>query len=157
MIGWGADESVTENKTKRKNNGIDAGRAGLPPLVAVVMAAAMTAAIGFWWHMDRQVGTSPTSALSVAVNVVDQPAPSATPRPAFENLTGLWQRPDGGYLIEIRSVRPDGEMDAAYFNPRPINVAKAEAYQDGAAINVFIELRDLNYPGSRYHLQYDPV
>lgn len=133
------------------------GGRGLPPLAAVVMAAAVTAALGSWWHGDRQVGTAPASAPSVAANVVDQSAPATTPKPAFENLTGLWQRPDGGYLIEIRSVGPDGEMNAAYFNPRPINVAKARAYQDGTTINVFMELRDRNYPGSRYHLQYDPV
>ena len=133
------------------------GGQGLPPLAAVVMAAAVTAAVGFWWRVDRQAGTPPASAPSVAANVSGQPASALIPKPAFEKLTGLWQRPDGGYLIEIRSVGPDGEMDASYFNPRSINVAKAEANQDGATINVFIELRDRNYPGSKYHLQYDSV
>ncbi len=125
-------------------------------MAAVVMAAAVAAAIGVWWHIDRQTVTPPESP-SVAANVVDQPAPATTPASAFEKLTGLWQRPDGGYIIEIRSVGPDGEMNAAYFNPRSINVAKAEASQNGATITVFIELRDRNYPGSTYNLQYDPV
>jgi len=127
------------------------------PLAVVVLTGAVTVAIGFWWHRDRQVSTPPASVLSVAANAVGQPATIETPKPAFEKLTGLWQRPDGGYLIEIRSVGPDGEMDAAYFNPRPINVAKAEAYHDGGAISIFIELRDRNYPGSKYNLQYDPL
>ena len=48
-------------------------------------------------------------------------------------------------------------MNAAYFNPRPINVAKAEASQDGGTIHVFIELRDVNYPGSTYNLTYNPA
>jgi len=48
-------------------------------------------------------------------------------------------------------------MDAAYFNPRPINVSRAEASRDGAGIKVFIELRDVNYPGSTYTLTYDPA
>ena len=50
-----------------------------------------------------------------------------------------------------------GKMDAGYFNPRPINVSRAEASQEGTMIKVFIELRDANYPGSTYTLTYDPV
>ena len=46
-------------------------------------------------------------------------------------------------------------MDAAYFNPGPIHVAKAEASQEGAVTKLFIELRDVNYPGSTYTLVYD--
>jgi hypothetical protein len=30
------------------------------------------------------------------------------------------------------------------------------ASRDGAAVEVFIELRDANYPGSTYNLTYDP-
>jgi hypothetical protein len=48
-------------------------------------------------------------------------------------------------------------MNAAYFNPQPINVAKAEALQGGGTVSVFIELRDVNYPGSTYNLTYDPA
>jgi len=92
-----------------------------------------------------------------AVNATNQPAPAATPNPAFESLKGKWLRPDGGYIVEIRSVEPSGKMDAAYFNPGPIHVAKAEASQDGRTVKVFIELRDVNYPGSRYNLAYDPT
>lgn len=72
-------------------------------------------------------------------------------------LPGKWLRPDGGYILEIRSVAPDGRMDAAYLNPRPINVAKAEASQADGSVKVFIELRDVNYPGSTYTLTYDPA
>jgi hypothetical protein len=76
---------------------------------------------------------------------------------AFQNLKGRWQRTDGGYIVEIKSVEPGGTMKAAYFNPRPIHVAIAEASQTGGAVRVFIELRDANYPGSTYHLTYDPA
>lgn len=48
-------------------------------------------------------------------------------------------------------------MNAAYFNPRPINVAKAEALQGSGTVSIFIELRDVNYPGSTYNLTYDPA
>ena len=75
--------------------------------------------------------------------------------PGFEKLEGRWRRADGGYVLDIRKVRPDGAMDAAYLNPRPINVSKAQASRDGATMRVFVELRAPNYPGSTYTLTYD--
>jgi hypothetical protein len=74
---------------------------------------------------------------------------------AFETITGRWLRPDGGYILEIRAVEPSGKIDAKYLNPRPINIAKAEATRDGQELNVFVELRAPNYPGSTYTLVYD--
>jgi hypothetical protein len=112
-----------------------------------VIAVVVLAAVGFWWSNGRQAGAPPGVA----------PKAAETPKPAFEKLTGRWQRADGGYIIEVRSVEPGGRMNAAYFNPRPINVAKAEASQGGGAVSVFIELRDVNYPGSTYSLTYDPA
>ena len=73
----------------------------------------------------------------------------------FEKPEGRWRRADGGYVLDIRKVRPDGAMDAAYLNPRPINVSKAQATRDGATVRVFVELRAPNYPGSTYTLTYD--
>ena len=94
------------------------------------------------------------------------PAPSAaqgaqaamTPAAAqdFRPLRGRWLRPDGGYVLEIRGVDAGGEMEAAYLNPRPIHVARAEASRDGSALKVFVELRATGYPGSTYTLTYDP-
>ena len=75
---------------------------------------------------------------------------------AFEKLEGRWRRPDGGYVLEIRKVQGDGAMEAAYLNPRPINVSKARATKDGSTLRVFVELRAPNYPGSTYTLAYDP-
>jgi hypothetical protein len=73
----------------------------------------------------------------------------------FEKLEGRWRRADGGYVLDIRKVRPDGAMDAAYLNPRPINVSRAQATRDGTTVRVFVELRAPNYPGSTYTLTYD--
>ena len=39
---------------------------------------------------------------------------------------GRWLRPDGGYILEIKSIDASGAMQADYFNPNPIHVAKAE-------------------------------
>ncbi len=71
-------------------------------------------------------------------------------------MIGRWLRPDGGYILEIRDVDAGGKLDAAYLNPQPIHVARAEATRDGSALKVFVELRAPNYPGSTYTLTYDP-
>jgi hypothetical protein len=72
-------------------------------------------------------------------------------------LVGKWQRTDGGYVLELSDIKKDGTLKAEYFNPRPINVAISEWKRDGGDINIFVELRDVNYPGSKYTLRYDPV
>jgi hypothetical protein len=83
-------------------------------------------------------------------------APS--PNPAdYQSLTGQWIRPDGGYVLDLSDIKKDGSLKAAYFNPRPINVSRAELRRTKGKMSIFVELRDFNYPGSRYNLQYDPV
>ena len=72
----------------------------------------------------------------------------------FDQLNGRWLRPDGGYVLEIRSVDASGQIDAVYLNPRPISIVKAEATRDGSTVKVFVELRAPNYPGSTYTLTY---
>mgnify|MGYP001021980979 FL=1 len=106
---------------------------------------------------------------------VEPPAPAATSLPAtaptapavpsaasaavveLDRLKGRWLRADGGYILEVRSISPEGKVDAAYLNPRPIHVARAEALRQGEALTLFVELRDANYPGSTYRLTYDPA
>jgi hypothetical protein len=73
----------------------------------------------------------------------------------FMALKGRWVRIDGGYVIEIKSVEAGGQMQAAYYNPNPINVSRAEATRQGTAVLVFIELRAPGYPGSTYTLIHD--
>lgn len=79
-------------------------------------------------------------------------APVRARRTGFSELKGRWQRPDGGYILEIRAIDTNGKIGAAYLNPHPINVANAQATIDGTALKVFIELRARNYPGSTYTL-----
>jgi hypothetical protein len=74
----------------------------------------------------------------------------------FMALKGRWVRTDGGYVIDVRHVDAGGRMQAAYYNPNPINVSRAEAARAGAAVTVFIELRAPGYPGSTYTLIHDP-
>jgi hypothetical protein len=74
----------------------------------------------------------------------------------FGTLKGRWLRPDGGYILEIRSIDASGKIDAGYLNPQPIHVARAEATRDGSSLKIFVELRAPGYPGSTYSLTYDP-
>ena len=74
----------------------------------------------------------------------------------YKRLEGKWKRPDGGYILQLMEIGKDGTLKAAYFNPRAINVFKAEWNSKQDIINLFVELRDINYPGSKYSLQYDP-
>jgi len=73
----------------------------------------------------------------------------------FQRLEGKWVRPDGGYILELKSIKKDGSIIAAYYNPRPVRVFRAEIAKKDGAITLFVELRDVNYPGSIYNLQYD--
>jgi hypothetical protein len=71
-------------------------------------------------------------------------------------LIGSWTRTDAPYEIRIMEMSSGGNMLAGYFNPKSINVGRANWANVNGALNVYIELRDENYPGSNYVLQYLP-
>jgi len=92
------------------------------------------------------------------------PQPSATnnlpaavpkPEPQFARLRGRWERADGGYVLELRSVDAAGAFEASYFNPQPIHVERAVAVAESGGTKVSVVLRDVNYPGCTYTLTYD--
>ena len=85
-----------------------------------------------------------------------QPTSSETgPDPA--KLVGRWLRTDGGYILQLTDPAPNGHLQAAYFNPRPVNVSVAAWKHQGGYLGAFVELRAPNYPGSTYTLDYDPA
>ena len=98
-------------------------------------------------------GSSAFQALSMAAAA---DTPQSAEKIDEQRLLGHWLRPDGGYVLELKEIGKDGTLKAAYFNPRPINVAKAVLSRKDRSLTIFIELRDINYPGSKYNLQYDP-
>ena len=67
-------------------------------------------------------------------------------------LVGRWLRTDGGYLLQLTDPAPNGHLQAAYFNPRPVNVSAAAWKHQGGYLGAFVELRAPNYPGSTYTL-----
>jgi len=74
----------------------------------------------------------------------------------YGRLEGKWLRPDGGYVLKLSDVTSEGMLKAAYFNPRSINVGRAEWRSMDERIQVVVQLQDVNYPGSTYMLIYDP-
>ena len=98
--------------------------------------------ICFLWPMPGAMQTSAAEAPSLSV---------------LNRVEGFWVRPDGGYILQLQDVKEDGNLMAAYFNPRPIKVFQAAVHQKGGVISLFVELRDVNYPGSTYTLEYDPA
>ncbi|MBT8383899.1 MAG: hypothetical protein HKP17_00900 [Ignavibacteriaceae bacterium] len=71
-------------------------------------------------------------------------------------LVGDWVRTDASYLIKIKSVNDEGILEAQYFNPKPINVESAGWEESYGNLKIMIVLRDVNYPGSKYTLNYLP-
>ena len=59
-------------------------------------------------------------------------------------------------VLVIKNVRDDGNIDAAYFNPRSVRVSQARVSTKADRLNIYVELRDTGYPGSNYTLTYDP-
>jgi hypothetical protein len=90
----------------------------------------------------------------------------ATVTPELAKLVGKWERPDGGYVLEIKSVDASGKADVAYYNPNPINVSRAAAWREKStskivvelrdAGKIVVELRDAGYPGCTYTLEHNP-
>lgn len=83
-------------------------------------------------------------------------ADSQSGKENYEKLIGRWIRPDGGYVLIIKKVRFDGSIEAVYLNPNRINISKAHVKTESEKINLFVELRDVGYPGSNYTLTYEP-
>jgi hypothetical protein len=122
-------------------------------IVAMLVAAAIAAVLALF--VVRKVPT-PSQPLPVAQAEAAVEAPGAeSVLVEFEKLKGKWLRPDGGYVIELKRLLPDNALEAAYYNPSPIHVGKAKLYKERGFTKVFVELQDVNYPGSTYNLIYD--
>jgi len=114
----------------------------LLPLICLVLIG--LAAAAFYGLMNRS-STEPAATIS-----------QQRETPDFDRLVGSWVRPDGGYVIEISKIYPDGKVDAAYFNPRPIHISRSNVSEEDGIIELFIELQGKGYPGSTYTLKYKP-
>ncbi len=117
-------------------------------LLLAAFAALGVLAAAFWAGVGR---TSPPA----EPGKENSPQAPAAAKVDLQRLVGNWVRSDGGYVLSIRRIAANGRVEAAYLNPRPINVSRAEASAAGETAKLFIELRDAGYPGSTYELIYD--
>lgn len=126
-----------------------------PPGRARLVAAAVVVGVAAALAWSSWQAAPDAAAVAVAAPSAAS-APASTPA-AFAALVGEWLRSDGGYVLAVSGIAADGQARASYFNPRPIHVARAEAGSEGDRVGLFVELRDVNYPGSTYTLVYDPA
>ena len=73
---------------------------------------------------------------------------------AAQKLEGRWVRQSGGYVLVLQDIMPDGSLKAFYLNPRNINVHVASWKFEDERLFLYVEMRDVNYPGSNYTLMY---
>lgn len=110
-----------------------------------------------WFTAMLVLGTG--SCLALGMGEENEPKPAGasttTTAPDFSVLAGDWIRPDGGYIITIKSIASDGTIDASYANPNLLPFAQAHASQVGGVLKLFFELRAGGYNGSTYTLEYD--
>jgi hypothetical protein len=138
------------NTPKQAKPPLSTARSPRWPLLAASLLA-LAVALGLGVTLTRK---------SPVQERADATAPAvAAPTVARSNpdlLAGRWLRTDGDYVIEIRRVRAHGKLEAAYFNPRPIHVARAESVREGDLLRVSLVLEDTGYPGCHYTLVHDP-
>jgi hypothetical protein len=119
-------------------------------LLAVTAVAGVVIGMALW-NARHELGFTSTTPATV-ITPDGEPASPVD----LQQLLGQWLRTDGDYVIDIKSIAADGKADVAYLNPKPIHVAKAEAWQAAGVARISIKLQDVNYPGSTYDLKYDP-
>jgi hypothetical protein len=73
---------------------------------------------------------------------------------AAQKLEGRWVRLSGGYVLVLQDIKSDGSLKAFYLNPRNINVHVASWKFEDERLFLYVEMRDVNYPGSNYTLMY---
>ncbi len=150
----------------RRSKASENGGRGRAVALGVVVAAAVALGLLTWRSSPRTETPLPAPRARPASRATPPRAastPSAPRAPvdpgdtpeAFRPLLDQWLRPDGGYVLSVTGIAEDGTASVGYFNPRPINVGRAEASLEDDVLGLFVELQDRNYPGSTYTLSYD--
>jgi hypothetical protein len=147
--------SKKSGKQKRSLKASKPGEHKFSLVLMIFICAAIVGAGGWLFYNKSGMRTDPKPEASNAQNFNKEVAQTVL-ADNFQTLVGRWIRPDGGYIIEIRNVDANGLLEAAYFNPRPIHVSQARLTIVNKETQIFIELRDVGYPGATYALTYHP-
>ncbi len=141
------NESMKQKDGKSKKQTTTPATKWRRTLLVVVGVILLAVAFVMVWRTNN----NSENAVSTA-----SPASSAPARAGQDGLVGRWVRTDsnGGYTLEIRGASDNGKLDASYFNPNPINVGNAAWHSKEGSLSIVVELRDVNYPGSTYTLNF---
>jgi hypothetical protein len=63
--------------------------------------------------------------LATSFHVLETYFVKAAQAPDFKALIVEWVRPEGGYIIRLKDIKPDGSIDISYYNAKKINIAEA--------------------------------
>jgi hypothetical protein len=142
------NKSTTKQHHKPKTTPVAKKKSPLWIVVVVIVVASIGGVTWRLYTADKSAQNSTPSATTV----------NAPSKADHDLLIGRWTRTDsdGAYVIEIKSAGADGKLEASYFNPNPIKVGHAEWQKKSNALMVVVELRDVNYPGSTYTLNFIP-
>ncbi len=80
------------------------------------------------------------------------PAAETAAPAEVQRMLGRWLRSDGTYVLELRGADRSGIVQAAYFNPKSINVSRSIWLRGAEGTQVVVELNDTGYPGATYVL-----
>ena len=65
-------------------------------------------------------------------------SPDVSSPASFGVLPGRWVRKDGGYMITIKAVDPDGRLDASYANPGVLPFHTAMTTSEAGSSSYFL-------------------
>ena len=121
---------------------------------ASLISAGFAACLLLVTSCQKAAKESAPSSAATAPTATPKTTPASVPEPV-QKLLGKWLRADGGYVLELRGAEMSGVIQAAYFNPKSINVSRAIWMQGGTGFQVVVELNDVGYPGATYVLSHD--
>ena len=156
---------MSQRKSSQTKLGANvSGRTRISFVIVALLAVAVVVMVGLRRGSPPSPPTTAQGTSAPPAVPATAPAAPETNRPAetpskskLAVLMGRWQRTDGGYAIDVQSIADNGEMRAGYFNPNPIKVGRAEAFEKDGKVQMYLELRDVNYPGSYYSLAFNPA
>jgi len=138
------------NKQHNKQKTTTTKKGNRPWVLPGVVFIGAVIGILFWKNFKTNQSTNNSTSTASTVNT--------TVTANQHLLVGRWVRTDseGNYIIEIKTVAADGKLEAGYFNPNPIKVGHSEWQKKDNGFVLVVELRDENYPGSTYTLNFIP-
>jgi len=126
----------------------------VPAASVLLLCTLAVLAAGCGREGDGRRVSPPESSVPAAEPKAAQAEAAADPAAPAEvqRMLGRWLRSDGTYVLELRGADRSGIVQAAYFNPKSINVSRSIWLRGAEGVQVVVELNDAGYPGATYVL-----